>query len=100
MVLVTMAVLTASFTTQPRLAATQETDTAVTMWFAIFNNPGACMAGGSGVCGAPDLQNAAAQASLLYATGQRVRGPGWVSFAAALGKTSTIGADSVMDCWT
>jgi hypothetical protein len=92
MVFVTLAVLMVSFAPQPRLAATQETDTAVTMWFAVFNNPDACIAGGPGVCGTPDLQNAAAQPALVYGSGQRVRGEGPVSFAASLTKGSTLGA--------
>jgi len=53
-----------------------------------------CTGGGPGVCTAADLRNPAAQASLLYATGQRVRSPERVSFAAALGKASTIGVES------
>jgi hypothetical protein len=92
MIFVTIAVLVVGSATQPRLAATQDTDTAVTMWFAVFNNPDACMAGGPGVCGTPDLQNAAAQPALVYGSGQRVRGEGPVSFAASLTKGSTLGA--------
>lgn len=89
-----MALLVASLAPLPRPVTAQEADTVVTMWFAIFNNPDACTGGGPGVCTAADLRNPAAQASLLYATGQRVRSPERVSFAAALGKASTIGVES------
>jgi hypothetical protein len=86
-----MALLVVGVTTQPPLATTQEEDTAVTMWWVIFNNPEFCTGGGPGVCGVPDLRNEAVQTSLIWASGQRLERNKPVSFAAALSPKSTLG---------
>ena len=45
---------------------------AYTMWFVVFNNPGACVGG----CGPDDLGRPAVQASVMFGTGHVVGGEG------------------------
>ena len=62
---------------------------AYTMWFVVFNNPGACVGG----CGADDLGRAGVQASVVFGTGHVVGGEG-NNFAGWLGVGDTDGAIS------
>jgi len=57
---------------------------AYTVWWVIFNNPGACGNGVPGLttCGEPDLLNPAVGAAVLYAAGHVTGMSGQPSFAA------------------
>jgi hypothetical protein len=59
---------------------------AYTVWWVIFNNPGACGNGVPGLttCGEPDLLNPAVGAAVLYAAGHVTGMSGQASFAAGL----------------
>jgi hypothetical protein len=60
---------------------------AYTMWFVVFNNPGACVGG----CGADDLGRQGVNSSVVYATGHVVGGEG-NNFSGWLGVGDTDGA--------
>jgi hypothetical protein len=60
---------------------------AATVWWVIFNNPGACVA----PCDAPDLSSPAVQASVQYATGHVIGGDGVADYGAYLSEGDTAG---------
>lgn len=66
----------------------------VTLWWVVFNNPNACVAGLPGVsrCGPPDEGTAAAQPSILAATGRIVARSGTARYGASLRVGDTAGA--------
>lgn len=57
-----------------------EAGTATTVWWVIFNHPENCIGG----CGEDDLENTAAQPSVLHAAGHVVGGDGVDNFGARL----------------
>lgn len=66
----------------------------VTMWWVVFNNPGACTSGitGLSMCGPLDEQNAAAQPSILPAAGRIVDDGGTAEYGAHMKVGDTSGA--------
>jgi hypothetical protein len=55
-----------------------------TIWIVIFNKPENCMAGGPGVCMAPDLSNPAVQGSVVAGSGYIVGADGIANFSGEL----------------
>lgn len=63
---------------------------AITVWWVVFNNPGACNAGHFGFrCGPGDLANAAAEPSVLYAAGHVIGSGDSTDFGAHLSRDDT-----------
>jgi len=68
---------------------------AVTIWWMVFNHPEACISGttpDSPRCGMADMQNPAADLSVLYAAGHVIDGSGVADFGGRLAVDDTDGA--------
>ncbi len=71
------------------------TGDAVTIWWMIFNHPEACVSGattGGPRCGMADMDNPAADLSVLYAAGHVIDGSGVADFGGRLGVDDADGA--------
>jgi hypothetical protein len=62
---------------------------AVTLWWAVFNNPEFCV----GPCAASDLTNPAVEAAVMYADGTVVGEDGTATFTASLNEGDVSGVD-------